>query len=797
MYKEVTYRYDKYIQSNMQKVINIYFDDVLVDPTYITEFKKGGTLFNKQLELGSTPSQYIELKIHKRANIPIPNQIRVEFGVLVNNALTLYEVNKMLLGELNVTPIRSLAKRNYDFEIIPIGIFNVDDYSYKDSNLITIKASDNIIKLENDDGYYDMSSILKEDTNKQKYATLGEIAEDICKKKGLELGSKSFLNSNKKMYVYDNSITAREYIGYIAEAAGCFACSGRDGKIYFKSIGEDMIAISQNLFKTYKYGEQYKISMVAYENGIESFKFGTATNNTLWLSQDNIFITEENEVNSIYNKVKDLTVYSFEGTVVIDPRVDIGDIIIVDGKKIIYQGEITFGGRTRANIKSKISMKARSETTVRRPSQKTINRKVQSKIDEAEGKITQLVEEQTDTSKKLTKVEQTVSGITSSVSTVTEETKTVKDKVDNLAFGGTNILRGTNVVEKLTNSGIWSTGTWRSASGGTGTRESITVTDSPNSNIKLGWHISSTNSQITICQDDVPTTNGEEYVLSCYAKGTGKIYLQYGSATLGYQNTQLDVTNTWKKYKFKFKSKGKANAYFGVNVTNYDIQICGMKLEKGNIDTDWSPAPEDIESNLVTNYYTKTATDSQIKQLSESITNTVETQITTVTNVANSANNTASNSVNKAQEALDKANNAEKELGEYKNDTKRTITEIKKTAETSLTDSKYAIEVAEGIVENGIEKLDTKTGFTFDSEGLKIEKTGAETKSKLNEVGLDIQDNTGRTQESLLFAGYDKTLGETIVKSKNMTVEKYLCIGKNSRMEDYQGGTAIFCTGGE
>ena len=34
------------------------------------------------------------------------------------------------------------------------------------------------------------------------------------------------------------------------------------------------------------------------------------------------------------------------------------------------------------------------------------------------------------------------------------------------------------------------------------------------------------------------------------------------------------------------------------------LEICGLKLESGNKATDWSPAPEDIESNLQNNYYT-------------------------------------------------------------------------------------------------------------------------------------------------------------------------------------------------
>ena len=71
------------------------------------------------------------------------------------------------------------------------------------------------------------------------------------------------------------------------------------------------------------------------------------------------------------------------------------------------------------------------------------------------------------------------------------------------------------------------------------------------------------------------------------------------------------------------------------------------------------------------------------------------------------------------------------------------------------------------------------------------------TKSTLNETGLEVKDSTGSQDEVLLKAGYDEVTGETIVKSKNMTVEKYLTIGKYSRIEDYEDeklgpGTGIF-----
>ena len=182
-------------------------------------------------------------------------------------------------------------------------------------------------------------------------------------------------------------------MGMIAESAGGFCCAGRDGKIYFKVIGQDSEEIPLKIFKTYKFGEEYKISRIAYEDGIRSFKYGDKTRNTLWINQDNIFVVDEDQIEKIYNEVKDLTINSFEGTSIINPAWDMGDKIIIDGKPIIYQGEMSLNGRFIADIKSKISIKQKQETTVKKESQSAINRKVQSQIDQTEGKITLLAEE--------------------------------------------------------------------------------------------------------------------------------------------------------------------------------------------------------------------------------------------------------------------------------------------------------------------------------------------------------------------------------------------------------------------
>ena len=166
MYKEVSSKWYENIYKNRQSIINVYFDNELINTDYITDFKIGNTLFDKELELGLTPSQYIELQIHKKANIQIPKQVRVEYGILINNDL--------------IETIDTITKDNNSFEIIPIGIYNVDSFDDEDDNIINIKALDNMIKFEFN---YDGSDLI----NQNEYVTISQITQDICNKAGVEL----------------------------------------------------------------------------------------------------------------------------------------------------------------------------------------------------------------------------------------------------------------------------------------------------------------------------------------------------------------------------------------------------------------------------------------------------------------------------------------------------------------------------------------------------------------------------------------------------------------------------------
>ena len=76
---------------------------------------------------------------------------------------------------------------------------------------------------------------------------------------------------------------------------------------------------------------------------------------------------------------------------------------------------------------------------------------------------------------------------------------------------------------------------------------------------------------------------------------------------------------------------------------------------------------------------------------------------------------------------------------------------------------------------NGVTKVETTTGFTFNNEGLTVSKSGSEMTTQITEDGMTVyRDNT-----AVLIAN---NVG---VDAVNLHATTYLIIGNNSRFEDY------------
>ena len=366
---------NKILVDSTRQLLNVYIDNSKIEDRYILECKITYTLLNNdEFCFGSTPAKTVNLKIHKNALPDTYTRFYIESGITGEN--------------------------------VPIGYFNVDEISKDDDYTVSLTLIDDMSLFEFN---YDGSAL-------NYPVTILTILQDICSKAGVELGSTSFLNWDKQVAVYDSTVTARTYLGYIAEQAGGFAIIGRDGKLYIRTIGEDTTELALRYFSEYSWGERFKVSRIAYEDGVQDFKKGNEVNNTIWISSDNMYIVDQEQIDNIYNEYQDFEVYSFSGTSIVDPAWDMGDIITIDNRKIVYQGELEYKGKFKASISSDIQAKSKEETTATKISETTKIRRVQSQIDQVEGTITQLVQETDEFQNQLSQVEQTVDQIQQQVS---------------------------------------------------------------------------------------------------------------------------------------------------------------------------------------------------------------------------------------------------------------------------------------------------------------------------------------------------------------------------------------------
>ena len=116
------------------------------------------------------------------------------------------------------------------------------------------------------------------------------------------------------------------------------------------------------------------------------------------------------------------------------------------------------------------------------------------------------------------------------------------------------------------------------------------------------------------------------------------------------------------------------------------------------------------------------------------------------------------------------------------------ISLLKERVDLCVTQSEFNIAVSNMSVDHVV----TSTGYTFDDDGLTINKTGQEMKNLLDNTGMYVT----RSNEEVLSANNN---GVTAI---NLSAKQYLIIGNNSRFENYSNGTdnkrtACFYIGGQ
>jgi len=125
------------------------------------------------------------------------------------------------------------------------------------------------------------------------------------------------------------------------------------------------------------------------------------------------------------------------------------------------------------------------------------------------------------------------------------------------------------------------------------------------------------------------------------------------------------------------------------------------------------------------------------------------------------------------------------------------LNEMSSNVETLQNNISETDQILEDIQVNGVNKVNTGTGYTFDEEGLKVNKDGAPTGGVFNDAGMEIVDKLTAALTTLFYSGYvddematkvdalTKYLGQTVTYSNSLIFQKYLS-SMNMRLEDIE-----------
>lgn len=298
--------------------------------------------------------------------------------------------------------------------------------------------------------------------------SLVDLLSNLCSQVGLTLGNTEFTNSNYMVLgnPFTNNEDCRTVLSNIAQLAGGFAKIGRNNKVYIKTLknisnlltvkyvnamtvrelnltevralsgnqsNADETIDGNNYFDDFSKNDQWGelnslvlgISSIEGENTALDDKSSIAENGLTEITiNDNYFLTSQEEREKVivpmWNSLKGLKYLPFKTKYYGYPYLDSGDIIYIkdinDNGYIsyVFNHTFTFNGSFSGNIETTALTK--TQTAYKNTFDiKTKFKNVERSVDKINGQIVDIVEQQTETETKLTKVEQDIDGITQTV----------------------------------------------------------------------------------------------------------------------------------------------------------------------------------------------------------------------------------------------------------------------------------------------------------------------------------------------------------------------------------------------
>lgn len=235
------------------------------------------------------------------------------------------------------------------------------------------------------------------------------------------------------------------------------------------------------------------------------------------------------------------------------------------------------------------------------------------------------------------------------------------------------------------------------------------------------------------------------------------------SYTSGSTNTLYFVDCTeFTNGTFKYSEVSKSSSYEAAKEA-YN-KATAVETRVTNTETAIEQNKEAIELRA-----TKSELTSEIDNVQDAIDQQGVALTKTITDYV-SAIQTNADSISASVEKL------EAKVDDNADDTNAAISELRQKVDLQLTEDAVNIQIDKKL-QNGVDRVETSTGFKFDENGLNISKSGSTTNTQITENGMSVK-NT-ETNEDMLTANKDG------VDAKNLRASTYLIIGGRSRFENY------------
>lgn len=749
---------------------------------------------------------------------------------------------------------------------------------------------------------------------------LGTYFSNLCTQVGLVAGNTDFINSDYlvKGNPFTNNEDCRTVLSAIAQIAGGIAKIGRDNKVYIINLSKEdaLHEIDGNNYDTFTsnkvFGPVNKVilkmnSEVNGEESVRSDEESISQNGECAITiSDNPILTSQEErelvIDNIFNAIKGITYLPFKTTYYGYPYADstdkakISNVNDTEYNSYIFNHTISYDGSFSGSIETSALTKTQSmyKNTL---DLKSRFRRTELAVDKINGKITAVIEEQSEQGEKLTKTEQDVNGLTTKVSSLEKTTvnkvqvqyalgdtlttpptagwsetapewqagkymwqKTVTTYSDGATkeskatciqgakgetgASGTDGKDGTNgkdgkdgvdgkdywrttAVVDLSDNSAYSEDTWYPVTGSQLPSDGlarIKVYVQLNSGTKPSWSTHNNGFSVDLDLETQRkgwgTTKGLTLIYADNYNFCSVSPVSYQQ--MSYSSTPVLFMRGGGKYKvsttYACVWTPHADTYTwtsGQYSQSVSPQTSRPTLEGQSIQGKTGKGIKSIQDQYYLSTSNTTQTGGTWKNTQDAwesgkyiwtrshITWSDDTTTDTTPILAESLNTANENAVLAQEKTAEQkieidsikqtvsqtqttvANNyteIKQKFGDYA--PKSDVITLQNSVERIQTDTYTKTEINTKLTDGSVTKVTTTCG-TFDENGLTIEKTNAKTKGNFNEKGMKVVDATGSSEEILLFAGYDEETDETIVKSKNMTVEKYLTIGANCRFEDY------------